>query len=226
MWRDLVAGLVDLVFPPICAQCQRGTDGAALCAACDPAACGGGPGAALPDVPAPAPLASWTAAVAYEGAARDWIRRFKYPRPGLAALDPAANAVARDWIRRAASRAPGPAPDLVVPVPLHAARLRARGFNQAAVLARDAARAAGARADAAGLVRLRATPPQAGLGRAARRRNVAGVFAARRAMPPRVWLVDDIATTGATLASAARTVRRAGAREVHGLTLAWRPLIR
>jgi predicted amidophosphoribosyltransferase len=55
---------------------------------------------------------------------------------------------------------------------------------------------------------------------------VARAFRPARALPPRIWLVDDVATTGSTLAEAARAARRAGAREIHAACLAWRPLLR
>ena len=218
--RELGAGLLDLLLPPICASCGRSTDGAALCAACDVRS-----ETPLPDAPAPKPLLSWTAAVPYEDPAREWIGRFKYPKRGLAALDPAADAVARHWIRRAALWVPGGPPDAVVPVPLHITRLRERGFNQATSLARDAARAVGSRCLPLALERVRATATQTDLTRAERRRNVKGAFRAAAPLPKRVWLVDDVATTGATLASAARALRRGGSREVRALTLAWRPWI-
>ncbi len=221
MWRPWASALLDTFFPPVCAACASDTDGPALCVMCEVFAT-----APLPDAPAPPPLTSWTAAVAYEGAARDWIRRFKFPRPGMAALDPAADAVARDWIQRAARAVPSERPALVVPVPLHNTRLRERGFNQSASLARDAARAVGSKADSVALRRTRATSPQAELGRRARKENVRGAFDAQRTIPGCVWLVDDIATTGATLAAAAQALRSAGAREVHAVTLAWRPWIR
>ena len=75
------------------------------------------------------------------------------------------------------------------------------------------------------LLRIRDTPSQTGQGRSARRRNVAGCFAAgpRGAVPESVWLVDDVVTTGATLGEAARTLRRAGARRVAALCLARTP---
>lgn len=218
--RDLGAGLLDLLLPPICAACGRSTDGEALCAHCDVRS-----ELALPDAPAPKPLASWTSAVPYDDAASEWIARFKYPKRGLAGLDPGAEAVARDWIRRAALGVPGPPPDAVVPVPLHARRLRERGFNQSTRLARDAARAVGSRCLPVALVRVRETATQTELSRSERRRNVAGAFEARRVVPERVWLVDDVATTGATLVSAGRALRRKGAREIRAVTLAWRPWI-
>ena len=221
MLRALLSGLVDLLLPPICAECGRSTEGDPLCADCDVPL-----DTALPDVPAPAPLASWTAAVGYEGSAREWVRRFKFPSRGLGNLDPAADAVARFWIERAAARVPGPPPGIVVPVPLHVARLRERGFNQSTSLARDVARAVGSPCAPVALRRIRATARQTDLSRSERRRNLRGAFEACREIPRHVWLVDDVATTGATLTEAARTLRRAGAQEVHGVTLAWRPWIR
>ena len=180
----------------------------------------------LPEIPAPAPLDSWTAAVYYDGSARDWVRRFKYPSRGLGNLDPAADGVARLWIQRAAARVPGAPPDVVVPIPLHVTRLRERGFNQSMSLARDVARVVGSRAAPFALRRIRATARQTDLSRSERRRNLRGAFEAAHDIPRHIWLVDDVATTGATLTEAARTLRRAGAREIRAVTLAWRPWIR
>lgn len=125
----------------------------------------------------------------------------------------------------AARRAPGAPPGLVVPVPLHPRRLRERGFNPAALLARWIAREHGLRFDAALLERVRATPSQTGLGRRARRVNVRGAFAVPRdAHAPRaIWLVDDVVTTGSTLAECARTLRRAGAKQIVAICVARTP---
>jgi len=209
---------LELLAPPACAGCAGDVEAAAaLCAACEAGLTPAG------EVrPRPARLDACVAAVAYEGGAETWIRRFKYPRPGLAGLDPAARAVARSLARRAGLRAPG-VPDLVVPVPLHPSRLRARGFNPANELARDVARQAGAPLGSTALRRLRETRSQTGLGRRARARNVRGAFAASRSLPPCVWLVDDVVTTGATLSEAARALRRAGARHVVGVCAARAP---
>jgi predicted amidophosphoribosyltransferase len=112
-------------------------------------------------------------------------------------------------------------PDVLVPVPLHPTRLRARGFNQAALLAR----ALGERLDRSvieNLRRVRFTPPQVGLGRAARSANVTGAF--RATSPIRigelVGLVDDVATSGATLAAGAAALTVAGAARIVGVTFA------
>jgi len=206
---------LDLLLPRVCASCGRAAPDAPLCAACEL------PGAGDLGAPPP-PLSGWCAAIGYEGEAAEWVRRFKYPRRGLAGLDPAADAVALGLAGRLARFVPGGAPDLVVPVPLHARRLRERGFSPAALLARAIARSAGARCAPVLLARVRDTPSQTGLAAGARRRNVAGAFAARVRPPPRVWLVDDVATTGSTLAEAARALRSKGAHEVVGVCLAHR----
>lgn len=169
-----------------------------------------------------APLAACIAAAVFEGPIAQAVHRFKYPAAGLAGLDPAAAATLRALVCESAARAPGPEPGLVVPVPLHPSRLRARGFNPAAELARALARARGARLDPTALRRQRDTASQTALDRRARRRNVRGAFAPRRGWraPACVWLVDDVVTTGSTLAEAARALRRAGARRVVGVCAA------
>jgi len=211
-------GWLDLLAPPICAGCGATVNrDSALCERCTRALTTAGPVS-----PCPTRLDACLAAVDYSGAAEDWIRRFKYPRPGLAGLDPAALAVARSLARRAAARVPG-RPDLVVPVPLHPRRLRARGFNPACQLARDVAREACVPLAPTALVRLRDTPSQTGLDRPARARNVRHAFEARRPVPMRIWLVDDVVTTGATLSEAARALRRAGARHITAVCAARTP---
>jgi ComF family protein len=106
--------------------------------------------------------------------------------------------------------------DLVVPVPLHRARLHERGYNQSLELARPIARYLGLRLDFNCLQRIRATAPQAGLAPAERRRNVRGAFAATPAVKKlKVAVVDDVMTTGHTANAVAQCLRKAGAREVH-----------
>ena len=163
------------------------------------------------------------AAIAHGGAGADWVRRFKYPARGLAGLDPAAEAAAFGLVRRLGAQLPGAAPDLVAPVPLHP-RAPARARLQPRRAARAGARARGCAPFAPALLeRLRDTRSQTALSprRAAAQRR--GAFAARGPAPARVWLVDDVATTGSTLAEAAAALRRAGAREIVGVCLAWRP---
>lgn len=110
---------------------------------------------------------------------------------------------------------PAPLPSLVVPVPLHPLRLRARGFNQAAELARFAARELALPLNRSALRRIRPTREQTGLRSGDRAANVRGAFAASRLLAGRrVALVDDVVTTGSTAAAAAAALRAAGASGV------------
>jgi len=113
--------------------------------------------------------------------------------------------------------------DVVVPVPLHPARLRWRGFNQAAMLAAHVAGRFGRPLDLRALARRRPTPPQTSQDSRQRRLNVRQAFAVarpERVANRRVLLVDDVMTTGATADECARTLIAAGARRVDVLTLA------
>jgi ComF family protein len=106
-------------------------------------------------------------------------------------------------------------------VPLHPARLADRGFNQAVLLARVVARHTGWPLLPRALARTRSTSAQARLGAADRKTNVADAFRVRsRVEGLDVLLVDDVTTTGATLAACASALRRAGARSVTPITVA------
>ncbi|HJQ29171.1 MAG TPA: ComF family protein [Rubrobacter sp.] len=108
--------------------------------------------------------------------------------------------------------------DAVVPVPLHRSRLRKRGFNQAELLARGVTRQINATVSDT-LEVVHSTRDQVELSAAQRRANVASAYAARGSIRGRVLLVDDVFTTGATMSACAETLVRAGAREVHALSL-------
>jgi len=211
--------LLELLLPRACARCGREGADATLCAPCRRALPALAPG---PAPRPPAPLADWVAAVAYAGEIEDWMQRFKYPAPGLAGLDARPLALVEALVAEAAAALPAPAPALVVPVPVHPRRRRARGFHPAGVLARAVARRLGAPLALEALVAVREIPSQTGLDRAARRRNVRDAFAPRAGFvaPRGVALVDDVATTGATLAACARALRRAGARRVVAVCVA------
>lgn len=163
----------------------------------------------------PPPFSLAIAAWRYEGAIARLLPRFKFQRElavgemlaRLAACDLA------DW--------PGwQGITCLIPMPLHAARLGQRGYNQALELARPFARAHHLPIHSDTLTRIRATAPQTVLDAAARRRNLRGAFAATPLPGATVLLVDDVITTGATLREAARTLIRAGAVEVRALALA------
>ncbi|MBP9153589.1 MAG: ComF family protein [Xanthomonadales bacterium] len=150
--------------------------------------------------------------------------RYDYPLDGLIQRfkfnhDLAAGVLLADLMTDTlAARLTDPAayPNLLVPVPLHTKRLRERGFNQSLELAKRIAPGFALGIDADALVRDRATEAQSGLAAAARRNNVRDAF---RADPTRVAnrhiaLVDDVATTAATVNECARALRQAGANQI------------
>jgi ComF family protein len=115
--------------------------------------------------------------------------------------------------------------DMLMPVPLHRARLWKRRFNQAAILAGRLNAATGIPLELRALRRIQRTTSQVGLSRVERRRNVADAFAvapatAARIQGRRVLLIDDVITTGATLEACAGALKEAGATEVDCLALA------
>lgn len=105
-------------------------------------------------------------------------------------------------------------PDLIIPVPLHSQRLRERGFNQAAEIARPIARQLGCLLDTSCCRRINPTPPQSALSRKERIRNIKGAFEANRPVTGHVAIVDDVMTTGSTANELAATLLRAGAERV------------
>ncbi|MGN6754954.1 MAG: ComF family protein [Thermomicrobiales bacterium] len=221
--------LLDLVFPPRCAGCGR--RGGWFCHSCLSQLMPLAPpwcqhcGRPLPDgqwrcrfcQQGDLPALDWArAAYPHSGAIRKAIHRFKYA--GEQARAESLAALLAPLLLQAPA---GDNPPRVAPVPLSAARQRARGYNQAAELARVLTRANGWPLDT-GLVRVRATPPQVGLDRAARQENVRGAFAWRgeALFGQRVLLVDDVMTTGATANECAATMKAAGALWIGLVTVA------
>lgn len=229
-------GLLDLVYPPVCLVCSQPTGVAGgLCADCwtglrfiVPPVCDrlgvplpfdGGPGMLSPEAIANPPVYRRArAAVRYDGPAPTLVQRMKYgDRPDYADL-------LGGWMAQAGGDLLREA-DVIVPVPLHRARLWRRRFNQAALLARVLGRRTGVHVDLDGFARVKPTRSQVGLSRPERAANIQGAFrvepaAAGRFRDRRVLLVDDVLTTGATANAAARVLLRGGAATVDVLVFA------
>ncbi|TYT26417.1 ComF family protein [Luteimonas viscosa] len=220
-WRRLGIGLC----PPRCLACREPAPaGADLCQACQaelpwnrnacPRCAVPLPEAGMADTPCgacqrrPSPLQQAHAAFVYGAPLDRLLPRFKFHRD-LAAGRLLADAMATCF-------ATLPRPGALLPVPLHAGRLRRRGYDQALELARPLARTLRLPLLDGALVRTRATAPQSELDAASRRRNLRGAFAVRGGarLPAHVALVDDVMTTGATLHAAAFALRRAGVARV------------
>lgn len=153
-------------------------------------------------------------AVWLEGGARRAVHLFKYE--GWWRVAEAMARAMRPIVRSGCSGA-------LVPIPLGASRQRSRGYNQSAVLATALHRLTGVPVAADVLRRGRETTTQTALTPEARRANLAGAFRAAAPVPSHAILVDDVFTTGATLAEAAAALLEAGARVVEGVTFARAP---
>lgn len=159
---------------------------------------------------------SWLrSAVVYEGPAEAAIHRFKYEGWRRLAA-PLAELVAERLVVE------GLGARCIVPVPLHTDRLRARGFNQAELLARELRRRLVVFQPVGELVRTRSTPPQVGHDRLRRFDNVRDAFAwhGPEIGGEAMLVIDDVATTGATLDACARALREAGSGPVTGVSVA------
>lgn len=213
-----MAALLDLLMPPACVSCGR--SGALLCRRC----LDGFEAASRPaelflaqdaGVVVGNALALAVAAFAYEGPTRRALAALKYT--GAARLAPMLARAALPAMRALLAVA-GPA--TLVPVPLHRERRRARGYNQAELLARQLGLLTG-RPVANALERTRSTTKQHRLDRAARLNNLRGALGVRGgAVVPRAILVDDIITTTATLEACASVLRESGCAEVYGFAVA------
>jgi len=210
--------LLDLLLPPACSGCGRPA-GTLLCRSCRsklrPPFDGmdrfvvADAGAVVGER-----LRLALAAHAYEGPMRRALAALKYggaSRVAPVLADLAAPTL--DRLRAISGEA------VLVHVPVHAERLAARGYDQAALLAGALARQSGLPATSS-LVRVRATTKQHRLDRGARLRNLRGAFAINGQAPPVAILVDDIITTTATLEACAGVLHDAGCEAVYGLAIA------
>lgn len=140
------------------------------------------------------------------------VRSFKFRRDP--ALGSALAAALAPTVSSALAIEPGPSSPIVVPIPLSVERLAERGYNQSALIARPLARRLRLPFEPQALRRSRAGPAQSGLGPQARQRNVDQAFVAPQPLSQPVLLVDDVMTTGATLAAAAQALIAAGAPSI------------
>lgn len=194
--------MLELLLAPRCAGCDA--PGAWLCLDCR-------------DACEPERRGRIHAAGTYGGPLRRAIHRFKYDGERALASELGALVAARV----AADLARGTSVDVVVPAVAHVERVRERGYDQAALLAAHVAARCGLPLRAP-LRRVRGGAAQVDLDRPARARNVRGAFVAEAGSLRglRVALVDDVATTGATLAAATGAIRAAGAREIRAYVIA------
>ena len=215
----LLSRSLDAILPPLCAGC--GVEGELLCDRCSAplrARLDSPPGKPLGmpgDLPAPLLQLEWCAP--FTGTVRAALHALKYDGARDLAC-PLGQAVAARW------RVAGRGGDALVPVPVHAHRLRDRGYDQAVLLADAAGQALGLPA-APLLARSAATRAQHALGRAERARNVGHHFEVPEPYRGRLagrWLVlvDDVVTTGSTLSACASALLEAGATAVSAVTVA------
>jgi ComF family protein len=221
---DLGGRALDLALPPLCAGCRR--EGSPLCSECRTwvevrvRAPPGAPIGLPAEIPEPLLQLEWCAP--FTGITRRALHHLKYGGERRLAK-PLGQIAAMRW-RRA-----GAGGDVIVPVPASPDRIRERGYDQAVLLAEVVARELGLPLVRA-LARTHATAAQYGLGRTARAANVGSVFElAGSALAGEVaagirgrWvvLVDDIVTTGATLAGSAQVLLDHGATAVSAITIA------
>lgn len=224
MYQPYLDALADLFYPRRCAACDRRA-GDVLCRVCFEA---------LPRIEGPRcgrcgmPTAfevyvcdacasvdfgfeSARAPLKYEGVGKEVVHALKYR--GYRAV------VERLMAPLLVGALDGDARfDVVVPVPLHRSRHRRRGFNQAQLMAKAVAGELNVSASDT-MEAVRKTRDQVELSAPERKANVSGAFRAREPVRGRVLLVDDVFTTGATMSECATAITRAGAAEVHALSL-------
>ena len=233
---SLLRVVADFVYPPTCAGCMRlaGTGGA-FCVECwshipfierpycevlgIPFAYDHGAGMVSAQAIAdPPPFQRLRSAVIHDGPGRTLVHQLKYQdRTDLARL-------MAGWMLRASDGAVAEC-DVIVPVPLHRRRFLSRRFNQSAELARHLAHLSDKPFLASTLLRVKPTARQVGLSARSRHDNVRGAFSVAEGQEAaiagkRVVLVDDVYTTGATVAAAARQLKKAGAADITVLTFA------
>ncbi len=238
MLKEALRDLSDVLFPPRCRSCRIVAEEltndlfcgtceekihylrAPLCPACGiPFAAYEGTDHLCGDcLTSPQPFTVARSIAACEGILLEAIHAFKYHyKTGLGA------GLGKMLTRASQAGMDMQGYSLIMPVPLHVRRLRERGFNQSLVLAKVLAARHAIPLDFINLRRERDTPPQTMLGRKERQANIKGAFSVadkEKVRKQRVLLIDDVYTTGSTLAECARVLLKSGAAQVGVLTLA------
>jgi ComF family protein len=228
--KKITSNLLDLIFPPQCILCKR--EGTVLCSTCllalyspSVARCQHchtvlmATGICRQCQQHLLLLSGLRAFGSYQDPLRTCIHALKYEGHRKLA-EPLGQLLAETYINY---RLPA---DILLPVPLHPERLRERGYNQSALLARTCASKLGIACREDLLIRQRATIPQVGLSFHERLHNVSGAFQAACTFTTgalaerRILIIDDVCTTGATIEACAGPLFAAGARSVWGLVLA------
>jgi ComF family protein len=203
--------LESIAFPDVCVRCGRQAVAQSLCVECRDEA----RSQPLPAFDVPAGMAGLHIGVRLSEPVRELVHGLKYHGQ-------ARNAKLLVELSGKISTLPETA--VLVPVPVHSARRRERGYNQARLLADAWSRQSG-HVVCDCLERFRATGSQTRLGADARRANLEAALRVRREFrkDAPLILVDDVCTTGATFSACAAVLLHAGALEVHGLACAWAP---
>ncbi len=237
MLFNLLKSLQSLLFPPICHLCKEfifDSGEVKLCAGCLAMApplispfctCCGQPFAGAGTdhlcshcIIEPPPFSAARSALLFESSTKEMIHQFKYSKKVI--LRRPLGLLAASHLADFSERFKA---DLILPVPLHVKRLRERGFNQAVLIGEILSKKWGITLSRNNLRRTRWTEPQVNLGAAERAANVKGAFAVssgEEISGKRIFLVDDVYTTGSTAKECSRILMKAGAAEVAVLTVA------
>lgn len=201
--KQLWTGLVELVFPPTCVNCGRvGTYLCPICWADDVSP-------PIHEPPVVENIAGVVSLASHTGAIREALHALKYE---------GVRRVAEPLGEHLAQVVPWTI-DAIVPVPLHYQRLQERGYNQAELIAQSLAKHMKQPLLTDVLHKHKSTVSQVNLNAAERRANVEDVFSVEGHIPPKLLIVDDVCTTGATLGACASVLKAAGATHLYAATI-------
>jgi len=204
--------LINFIFPPRCSGC-----GVLLPLCAEELICSG----CLAEIKsAELPAVEYShcrliSSALYTGAAKNLIKEMKF-RNTRSCAGILARVMTDSFIKHSGGFSPG----IIIPVPLHKSRKNERGYNQSALIAKRVSKLLKIPFSSSLMRRIRNTPSQRGLHPDERIKNVKGAFAVRGKIPATVLLIDDVATTGATVNECAATLKASGAARVASLTFA------